>query len=360
MSSTRSPEQQTASIHLWPGLAVCSALQLALSSDELPGIGDDFADLSTRISPSLAADIATFQLTYMPSVLTDLGFEPSVRSLSPEDFFAWVEGLDAEDLAARARAYDARHQANKEMHALKSKLVDSPEAWTWAEASADQLEFAVRLANSPTELLALVARTLRQFWSSGFREVYERRLHTMNQVAERLRSCHDLNNLPKLFTNLLGRSIEDISPLLRRNPEVVLVPLPFMGPYIMSMTIEDPKDVLLLGFDGQLAWETLTKEESGLEISKLKALADETRLKILTFVSAADERFGGDIVTYLGISQPGVSRHLRLLTASGLLRVRQEGTSKYYSIGNGVLDGLAKGIQQMKSDTAHEEKGETT
>ena len=58
-----------------------------------------------------------------------------------------------------------------------------------------------------------------------------------------------------------------------------------------------------------------------------RALADETRLKILYFVSTG-ERFGGDIVTHLGLSQPGVSRHLRLLTASGLLRVRQEGTSE--------------------------------
>ena len=360
MASTREGRQQTVDIHLWPGLAVCSALQLALSSDELPGIGEDFAALPSQISPSLAEDIAAFQLTYMPSALADMSFDPSIRSLPPESFFAWVESLPAPDLALHARAYVENHEENSEAHALKAKLVDSPEAWMMADAAATQLDRARCLLESPAELQAMVTRTLRQFWAAGFREIYQSRLPAMEQVVDALRSCPDLNDLPKLFTNLLGRSIHEIAPMLDTYPGVSLVPFPFMGPYVLSMTTKASLSLLLLGFDGQQAWETLTKAESGLEVSKLKALADETRLKILAFVSSANERFGGDIVTHLGISQPGVSRHLRLLTASGLLRVRQEGTSKYYSIGDDVLAALVAGIQELKSNAPAEEKGETT
>ena len=358
--STRPAKHQTVDTHLWPGLAVCSALQLALSSDELPGIGEDFAGLPSRISPSLAEDIASFQLTYMPSVLADMSFDPSVRSLPPESFFAWVESLPATDLASHARAYVENHERNSKAHALKAKLVDSPEAWMMADAVPLQLDLARHLVCTPPELQALVARTLRQFWAAGFREIYERRLPAMEQVTVALRSCADLSDLPRLFKNLLGRSIAEIAPKLESYRGVSLVPFPFMGPYVMSMTTKASPSLLLLGFDGQRAWEALTRDDEGLEMAKLKALADETRLKILSFVSAGVERFGGDIVTHLGISQPGVSRHLRLLTASGLLRVRQEGTSKYYSIGDDVLDALAAGILALKSNEQAEEKGETT
>ena len=358
MPSTRARKRPTVDIRLWPGLAVCSALQLALSSDELPGIGDDFASLRTRISPSLSEDIAIFQLTTMPSVLTDLGYDTPIRNRSPEEFFAWVEGLAAEDLAARARAYAAHHETHEELHALKTTLVDSPEAWTWADATLRQLERARQLMDSPAELQAVIARTLRQFWASGFREVYQSHMPAMERIAEALRTCPDLNDLSRLFRNLLGRSIEDISPMLEKAAKVALVPFPFMGPYIMSMTMEEPEEVLLLGFDAQTAWETFNQTDAGPELAKLKALADETRLRILAFVSGG-ERFGRDIVTHLGISQPGVSRHLRLLTASGLLRVRQEGTSKFYSICNDELDALAAGIQRMKSAETDEEKGAT-
>ncbi|MFC2078475.1 ArsR/SmtB family transcription factor [Candidatus Bipolaricaulota bacterium] len=52
-----------------------------------------------------------------------------------------------------------------------------------------------------------------------------------------------------------------------------------------------------------------------------------------------------------------MSRHLRPLKASGLLSVRQEGTSKYYSIRDEGLDALADGIRQMRSDAKQDKKG---
>ena len=348
MTSHRSPELPSVKIHMWPGLAVCSALQLTLSTDEVPGIGEDFADLRTRLSPALAEDIAVFQLAYMPSVLTDLSFDTSIRTLAPEGFFAWVEGLEAADLAARARAYAANHEAHSELHALKAKLVDSPEAWTWADATPLHLERVRQIMDSPAELQAVVARTLRQFWDAGFREVYAGRQIAMERIVEALQNTSELQDLSGLFRRLLGRSIDDASPGILEHSDVRLIPFPFMGPYLMSMTMEEPEEVLLIGFDAQRAWEAFSQTDSGPELAKLKALADETRLRILAFVSEG-ERFGGDIVTHLGISQPGVSRHLRLLSASGLLEVRQEGTSKFYSICDRELDALAAGIQRMKS-----------
>jgi ArsR family transcriptional regulator len=40
----------------------------------------------------------------------------------------------------------------------------------------------------------------------------------------------------------------------------------------------------------------------------------------------------GDMVAALGISQPTVSKHLRVLRDAGLVRVREEGQHRYYSL----------------------------
>jgi len=173
----------------------------------------------------------------------------------------------------------------------------------------------------------MVAETLRTFWKDHFHAVYASHSDAMRRVEEVLRHDPDLDHLPALIQRLLGRQLQDAPNWADRHDRILLVPLPFMGPYLVSMTIEEPEVMLILAFDAERALSQLTAVGRGPDILKLKALADETQLKILYFVSTG-ERFGGDIVTHLGLSQPGVSRHLRLLTASGLLRVRQEGTSE--------------------------------
>jgi len=40
----------------------------------------------------------------------------------------------------------------------------------------------------------------------------------------------------------------------------------------------------------------------------------------------------GTLVNLLSVSQPGVSRHLRILHKSGFVRVRAEGQKRFYSL----------------------------
>ncbi len=61
------------------------------------------------------------------------------------------------------------------------------------------------------------------------------------------------------------------------------------------------------------------------------ALADPTRRRILELL-AVDELDAGDIASRFAISRPGVSRHLRVLRESGLVRVRPDGQRRLYSL----------------------------
>jgi DNA-binding transcriptional ArsR family regulator len=59
------------------------------------------------------------------------------------------------------------------------------------------------------------------------------------------------------------------------------------------------------------------------------AVAEPRRRDILSYL-AAQERPVGDIVTALGIAQPSVSKHLRVLHDVGLVRLRRDGRQIFY------------------------------
>ncbi|EQD50305.1 ArsR family transcriptional regulator [mine drainage metagenome] len=61
------------------------------------------------------------------------------------------------------------------------------------------------------------------------------------------------------------------------------------------------------------------------------ALSNPTRLRIVEHLRGG-ERSVGDLVSTLGVCQPGVSRHLRILHDHGFVRVRAEGQQRLYSL----------------------------
>lgn len=60
-------------------------------------------------------------------------------------------------------------------------------------------------------------------------------------------------------------------------------------------------------------------------------LADPGRRQILDLLRVRD-RAAGEIVETMRISQPGVSKHLKLLREAGLVEVRGEGQRRIYSL----------------------------
>jgi DNA-binding transcriptional ArsR family regulator len=62
-----------------------------------------------------------------------------------------------------------------------------------------------------------------------------------------------------------------------------------------------------------------------------KALADETRQKIMTLVCCKWLSVN-EIVEHLSVSQPTVSHHLAILREAGLVEVREEGKQTFYKL----------------------------
>ncbi len=62
------------------------------------------------------------------------------------------------------------------------------------------------------------------------------------------------------------------------------------------------------------------------------ALADPTRRQVLDLLSRRERAAGELGRAFPHLSQPGMSRHLRVLREAGLVRVRRERRHRYYSL----------------------------
>jgi ArsR family transcriptional regulator len=75
----------------------------------------------------------------------------------------------------------------------------------------------------------------------------------------------------------------------------------------------------------------------------LKALADPTRLRLVSMVAAHDggEACVCDLTNPLGLTQPTISHHLKILVDAGIFSRERRGKWAYYALVPGVLDVLA-------------------
>ncbi|MFC3502452.1 ArsR/SmtB family transcription factor [Micromonospora krabiensis] len=75
----------------------------------------------------------------------------------------------------------------------------------------------------------------------------------------------------------------------------------------------------------------------------LKAFADPARLRLLSLIQSAPQGEASvtDLTAPLGLSQPTVSHHLRILTEAGLLERDKRGVWVYYKIVPSAIAAIA-------------------
>lgn len=88
---------------------------------------------------------------------------------------------------------------------------------------------------------------------------------------------------------------------------------------------------------------------SGDLARRLKALSDPTRLQLLQLVAA---HAGGracicDLTEPLGVTQPTVSHHMKLLVEAGLVTRDQQGKWAYYTIRPAALRDLGERLASL-------------
>lgn len=102
-----------------------------------------------------------------------------------------------------------------------------------------------------------------------------------------------------------------------------------------------------------LAGEPLAAAEAVRLAAMLKALADPARLRLLSLIQSArgGEACVCDLISPVGLSQPTVSHHLRVLTEAGLLEREKRGVWAYYRIVSPALAAVASLIAPPRRRT---------
>jgi ArsR family transcriptional regulator len=99
--------------------------------------------------------------------------------------------------------------------------------------------------------------------------------------------------------------------------------------------------------------------------TKLKALADPVRLNILEFlldpVQTCCSREEGvcacDFENVLGLSQPSVSHHMKLLVQAGFIRAEKRGRWVYYELNPDAFTAMQEALSRYTSPVPVLERG---
>lgn len=102
--------------------------------------------------------------------------------------------------------------------------------------------------------------------------------------------------------------------------------------------------------------QTLKKLERHMRPKKMflllaetfQALGDSSRIQIVWALSHGELKVG-DIAELLGMSQPQVSHHLRMLRTLHLVKRRRDGRSSYYSLDDEHIDHILRaGVEHVE------------
>jgi DNA-binding transcriptional ArsR family regulator len=110
----------------------------------------------------------------------------------------------------------------------------------------------------------------------------------------------------------------------------VLVPSAFVWPHVrINCDPQWPPAIVYLAPCALAGRKSNPPSEDVVHV--LRALADPTRPRALKLI-AAGERSTQELAPPIGISEAGLSKHLRLLARAGLVRARREGYYVLYSV----------------------------
>lgn len=97
------------------------------------------------------------------------------------------------------------------------------------------------------------------------------------------------------------------------------------------------------GCSAPLLREPITASQAADLARMLKALADPTRLRLVSMIAAHEnaEACVCDLTESLGLTQPTVSHHLKILSDAGILTRDKRSIWSYYTLVPAALDAIS-------------------
>lgn len=218
------------------------------------------------------------------------------------------------------------------------------------EVEARAYEYVI----DPAALKQLVTGHIRWFWKNYLQAEWTRVRPMLEESAKAFNQI-DYSNMTRMqmIEFVTGKDVSS-EPKLQSNwandleqaSKLVFIPNAHIGPYIRADKIQD---ILYFYFGAHLpeGSDIRVPELDRAEIvSRISALADDTRLQILQLIAERGEMRSQEIMEVVNLSQPSVSRYLSQLTAAGFLQERRANGAKAYILNE---DRIEKTLQAVRA-----------
>ncbi|GMQ98720.1 MAG: hypothetical protein BMS9Abin17_1245 [Acidimicrobiia bacterium] len=99
----------------------------------------------------------------------------------------------------------------------------------------------------------------------------------------------------------------------------------------------------------------LTQDEAELMATRLKALGDPARLRLISLIASNGEMCVCDLTEPLGLSQPTVSHHLKVLSKAGLVSREKRGKWAHFRVVDTELSHVAHSLLGASAEISAED-----
>jgi len=283
-----------------------------------------------------------------PEITSFDGFIDWVASLADDTILGWLQSFFGHLARKQADAGDESPIAVPDIEDADAvvRFIESLSS-DWAREARSDCAYLRELAltlSDPGRFRARMIRTCRAFWTTAYRDEYAQTVGLIQRVLALHRKATYPSSFLEAYLAITGKVLPAPFDKTHADPgHVTFVPCCYSGPYVRIIPISPESDELLFVFNARGTTFETSHPAAALPtlFPPLKALADEMRLQILAML-ADGELYGQRIVERLEISQPSVSRHLKLMVISGVLQERREGGRKLYSIREDTLADIAR------------------
>lgn len=337
-------------------LDMLSAMSLVLDAPSIEGLDQWVYTTHSALSEEMRVAMAPVLILGTKSTAYYRWFShlppdaPAHRDFAA--YLAWLKGFPVSDYQQLLDGFIAMLRADCELASSVSsgEPIDVLRACYGEMLDELQIGRLIQMYQNPGEFKAQLVAVLSRFWEQYYRQEFERCL----PIAERSVTYHRAQSygadLATTFAAVTGRRFPKGHEEHKRAERVIFVPSCYIGPYVMLSPCDDEGYTLVIHYNARPASTPDTQEIPAILdlFPPLKALADETRLQILSILDGR-ELYAQQIVDQLDISQSAVSRHLQLMVTGGVLEVRKEESMKYYAINTTALAALAEHLRRFRA-----------
>ena len=285
-------------------------------------------------------------------------------------FFRYLEGMPAQEFQRLLLLNLTREASSALIHPPAqvddegTGLLQDPDAWRRTLHQVRQLErerlgqafvdliedeALIALMQHPARFKQRLIHLLTRFRDAFYHHDLEKRREAMARSVAYHRQQTYSHNFGDVFRQVTGRALPStvrdyVQGHLDKIEQVIFSPCAHLGLYY-QLTLSYP--TLAVAFNYRTTPTQATQDSTAVELfPPLKALADESRLQILSLLQGR-ERCTQEIVDVLGLSQSTVSRHLQLLERTEVVVSRQEHRTKYYSIDRSKGKTIIAALQRL-------------